>query len=70
MIWSFNEIANDCPGEDKVFKKNFKLKKGGKGLEKYECVDREVYYADMQEYQERIKEGLNLFAKHYQSLWT
>lgn len=76
MIWSFREIAEDNPGESQFFLKNGKkwktkkLKKGNKhiGSELVETgmtLDKEGYT----EYHNRIKEGVELFGKYYQTLW-
>lgn len=72
MIWSFRETANDYPGEKKAFKKNGKKYKTKIRDDGYHEVvetgldyDRKVY----EEYQKRLQEGIDLFAKYYGCLW-
>lgn len=53
MIWSFDQISNDYSGEYYLDK----------------ISDNETYEKLQKEYNEKLKEGLNLFAKYFCDLW-
>lgn len=73
MIWSFDQIKKDFPGENKAFKKNgkkFSMKKddetnGSTITETGFSFDKEKY----DEYYKKVQEGIDLFAKYYINLW-
>jgi hypothetical protein len=73
MIWAFNEIANDYPGEnnfhlgtvDMVWKKDGEFYTMEKGPNHTFSVDIDR----RKKYDARIDRGLALFGKYYRSLW-
>jgi len=54
MIWSFEEIKNNCPSEDEIHNQNDNDQ---------ELRNRLIAYND------RIQEGLDLFGTWYRDLW-
>jgi len=84
MIWTFQQIVDD-ESENKYFhgKPDYSFEKSdiiynnpltGKAEETYELVDKnpgEHWYDGVGQmiHNERIQEGLELFGKHYRSLW-
>jgi hypothetical protein len=82
MIWAFNEIANDYPGENAFFSGNHDIlwtKVNAQGEEdpegKFSRMDKgpkDTFHIDFEgrkKYDERIQRGLVLFGKYYRSLW-
>lgn len=82
MIWAFEELANDCPGEDAFHSGtpdivwttvNVHGEEDPEG--KFSRMDRgpnDTYYLDTEgqkKYNDRIQNGLILFGKYYRSLW-
>lgn len=75
MIWAFNEIANDCPGEKEFFTGNSDLiwtKVENSDL--YQAIQgpNHTFHIDSdgkRKYDDRIQRGLILFGKYYRNLW-
>jgi hypothetical protein len=75
MIWAFNEISKECPGEqafysgktDLIWTKsdNGDYSTMGHGPNHTFSIDRE----GLEKYNDRINRGLILFGKYYRSLW-
>jgi hypothetical protein len=63
MIWAYNEIRHDYEGEEKFF--SVDDGKDVTDLENRYDLDKN----GLNDYYERIDEGLHLFARHYRSLW-
>jgi hypothetical protein len=75
MIWAFNEIANDCPGEKEFYSGNPDLvwtKVEDSDLHQMVPGPNHTFHIDMEgrkKYNDRIQNGLILFGKYYRSLW-
>lgn len=83
MYWSFNEIANDYPSSpwniawNKYWNEFGKYRKAEdwtyeeNGHHYYNSDDRFIPppKSEQEEYNAKIKEGLHLFAEHFQDLW-
>lgn len=63
MIWAFNEIRNDYEGEEAFF--SIDETKAEDDLQNRYDLDQN----GLNDYYEKIDEGLHLFARHYRSLW-
>lgn len=75
MIFAFDEIANDYPGEE-AFRSgtldiSFEKIEGSKNYSMVEGPNHNysVDWEGRKMYDERIQEGLTLFGKYYRSLW-
>jgi hypothetical protein len=63
MIWSFGEIKDDYEGEQKFFGINF-------DEDITDIKDRyDIDNDGLNDYYQKVDEGLALFARHYRSLW-
>lgn len=75
MIWAFNEIANECPGEDAFYTGNSDInwtKLEGTDLSEMFHGPNHTFSIDtegLNKYNERIQRGLTLFGKYYRNLW-
>lgn len=83
MIWSFQQLIIDYDqkyhyGSSVIdweeAKENYKNPVTGKVEKLYQIIDKNpnnhwADYVGMDEHQNRIQEGLNLFGKYYRSLW-
>ena len=85
MIWSFKQIAEDKPGEEKFFTGEMDIvwtpvdAKGNEVSEEdreYYRMDRgendthEVDWEGLQAYEDRIDYGLRMFGKYFRGLWN
>jgi hypothetical protein len=73
MIWAFNEIANDYPGENTFYTGNVDIIwKKEDGLSHMEHGPNHTFSIDFdsrKKYDDRIQRGLILFGKYYRNLW-
>lgn len=72
MIWSFKEISEDYPGENEAFPENGKPWTSVKTEDgHYEVVETGFDFNKkaFDEYHTKLQEGLDLFGKHYRTLW-
>jgi hypothetical protein len=63
MIWSFGEIKDDYDGEQKFF--GIKFDEAITNIEDRYDIDKD----GLNDYYQKVDEGLALFARHYRSLW-
>lgn len=63
MIWSFNEIKNNYEGEEAFFSINEDVPE--EDIENRYDMDKN----GLNDYYEKIDEGLTLFGRYYRSLW-
>ena len=80
MLWSFEQIADDYPDDPHTiwFNKAWKETEG-KGVIPFDFDENRLVdnlpdapdsvWKDAEEYRAKIKEGLTLFAEHFESLW-
>ena len=82
MIWSFDQIANECPDDPANVHFNEKWREAEKkNISLMECDDDgRIIFSDLLDdgrptkeeelaYHTRIQEGLDLFAKYFRDLW-
>ena len=82
MIWAFEELANDCPGEEAFHsgtpdivwtKVNVHGEEDPEGnFSRMDNGPNHTFHIDMEgrkKYNDRIQNGLILFGKYYRSLW-
>ena len=76
MIWSFTQLCQDDDGEDQFWSVHPELDlddypedEGKDAVPVRWKVPGEVDFDALKAHRERIKEGLELFGKYYQSLW-
>lgn len=76
MIWSFKEIVDGYPGEEKFHSGNIDISFIPIKNSKYSEIsigEKDTYKFDnsgFQVYNERIENGLRLFGKYFRGLWT
>lgn len=66
MIWTFEQLQPDCDWEDQYYDKTKMHKIGGKRGFEIGTLDEVAHKA----HQDRITNGLRLFGKYYQGLWS
>ena len=74
MIWSFNELVNDCPEEDAFYTGNLdytwvSVDDNSSIMKKGPNHTFNVDFDGLKKYNDRIQNGLNLFGKYYRGLW-
>ncbi len=75
IIWSFENLDNwPEPIKPPNYDERYRVEErggieGNGGLEFVSIDDRKWDWAPVNKHQEKIQEGLDLFAKHYQNLW-
>lgn len=81
MIWSFDQIVNECPDDPETIHFNKKWKEAEeKGIKLMKTNGDQVVFSEILDegrptkeevlaYHARIQEGLDLFAKYFRDLW-
>jgi hypothetical protein len=66
LLWTFEQLQPDCDWEDQYYDKTKMRKVGGNCGFEIGTLDEVGYKA----HQERISNGLRLFGRYYQNLWS
>jgi len=74
MIWSLTEVANGNKGENKFFKivrrkVKGKTTVGSNGKHSADTYNFDFDKKGLEEYRKRVQTGLELFGKHFTTLW-
>lgn len=81
MIWSFDQIVNECPDDPETIHFNKKWKEAEeKGIKLMKTNGNQIVFSEILDegrptkeevlaYHARIQEGLDLFAKYFRDLW-